>query len=834
MCRRRSAGSYPRRLPWLLCVLAVLACRAPQDSADAPATLRAHAPRERRFDVLAYEIDLELLPEARAIRAECRVRLRPLARPLERVELDLVGLAVESVRDEAGRALAFRHERGVLATELAAPLAPGAETVLAVTYGGMPERGLWFSGRRPDGSGPTQVFTHGQTEGSRGWFPCFDEPAERAALDLRVSLPEGWSAVASGERVEVRGADGADGARRVERWVLAFEHPSYLVSLVAGELVTQEGRAGTVPLQFLAEARFEDWIAPTFAETDEILAFLEEWTAIPYPYTKYSQAAVDNFPWGGMENITASTLTPLLLGDERAHRDQPPFFLIAHEAAHQWFGDLFTCADWSHLWLNEGFATYLTLLYLEHSRGADEFRAQMRETQEAYLKEDVGRARRPTVWNVWKEPDDVFDTRAYQGGAARLHLLRFVLGEEAFQAGVRAFARASVGRGVVTDDLRRALEQASGRDLARFFEQWLSSPGFPEFALAWDWDQEARELLLAVEQVQASEDGTPAVFELPVEVEVRDARGAHSHRLELDQRRERFVLPCPERPLYVSFDARGWIPKRVREHKEPAEWLALAQLAEDVNARREAVLALGRLAADARERARPAEAELAELLARLGQDTSAWVRAESANALGQARGPAAAEALRRAALEDGSARVRSAALRALRFFGPDEGNASLAEDAFHAAPSWQVMAAAAGLLAYAAPARGFEYVSAALELESPHDVLAGALFATLAELADPRVPAELRRWAAEPALAPTARAAAVEALARTTRERPESSRFLVPFLQEPSFHLRHAAVRTLAAFGDVGARRALEAYYPHTRTAEERRVIEALLQRPEP
>src|SRR5262249_43423350 len=155
-------------------------------------------------------------------------------------------------------------------------------------------------------------------------------------------------------------------------------------------------------------------------------------------------------------------------------------------------------------------------------------------------------------------------------------------------------------------------------------------------------------------------------------------------------------------------------------------------------------------------------------------------------------------------------------------FDPDPALARLAEDLFYSGPSYQVMGAAAALLCRAAPERAFEFLTAGLELESPHDVLAGILLRQLAVLPDPRVPAELRRWAAEPSLAPTARAVAVECLAGVQREQLETSRFLVPFLADDSFHLRLATLRTLASLGDVGARRALADYYPRARTPEER------------
>jgi aminopeptidase N len=783
----------------------------------------AHAPRSAPFDALAYRIELELRPEEQAIRGECRLSLAALQgrSPLRDMELDLVGLVVERVEDGEGRVLSHRRTEEGLAITLDPPLAPGAVTEVRVLYGGVPETGLWFSGQRPDGSGPTLVFSHGQSRENRGWFPCFDEPGERATSELLLDMPAEWRSLASGERL----ASTLVGGRRREHWRMDFAHPAYLLGVVAGELAIEEGRAGAVPLLFAAEPHLAEWIAPTFAETDEVLAFLADFTAHPFPFAKYSQAAADNFPWGGMENISATTLTPLLLSDERGQRDVPPFYLIAHEAAHQWFGNLFTCADWSHLWLNEGFATYCTLLYLEATRGVDEFRAELRAAQQAYLSEDVGFARRPIVWNVWKEPDDVFDARPYQGAAVRLHLLRSLLGDEAFRAGVRAYVAESVGRSVVTDDFRRALERSSGRELGPFFAQWFLSPGFPEFALVWEWDEPERVVRLVVEQIQNPTDGTPAVFQVPVEVELRDASGARSVRLELDERRERFELPASERPLYVLFDVHSAIPKLTREEKEAEEWLALARLAEDVNARREAAAALGRFAA-ATSSPHASEA-MAELFARIAVDPSTYVRADAAAALAGAVCAESEEALRRAALEDPAPRVRCAALVSLRAFGPGPALASLAEEAFYGGPSYQVMAAGAALYASADPAGAFEFYAAGLERESAHDALATLLLSGFAELRDARVPAVLERIALDRSYAPSARAAAVAGLARAAHGRRESTSILVPLLEEPSFHLRGAVVRALASLGDAEARRALREYYPRARTAPERRAIEA-------
>jgi len=812
--------------------LVLAACRAPGPGlAGGLPRARAHEPRERDFDVQHEALTLALFPEERRIEGACRVRFESTVAALAELRLDLVGLEVAGVQDEHGRALTYTHAQGELAITLAEPLARGASAELTVHYGGVPSFGLWWSGEALDGGTPTLAFTHGQSSASRGWFPCVDDPGERATSELEVDVPSGWVVTAPGARVDAHD----EGGRHREHWRMERAHPAYLTSLVAGELVVQEAGGAGVPLEYLCEPRYAEWLAPTFAETPEVLSFLSEYCGLAYPYPKYSQAAVDNFPWGGMENVSATTLTPLLLSDERGHRDQPPYGLIAHEAAHQWFGDLFTCADWSHLWLNEGFATYLTLLYVEASRGADEFAAQMRDVQEAYLTEDVGRGRRPTVWNVWKEPDDVFDTRAYQGAAARLHLLRFVLGDEAFRAGVRAYAAESAGHAVTTADFQRAMERSSGRELDTFFQQWFLARGFPEFRVRWEWDEDDGRVELEVEQVQDPGDGTPAVFRLPCEVELRDRGGTSEFRFELDEREEHFELEAPERPLYVRFDPAGWIPKIVRQQRSAAEWLAIARLDLDVNARREAVQALGPLASEARTRGdAEAPSYSLELVERLRGDGSPYVRAGAAQALGQAGGREAEDALRVAAFEDPEARVRTAALNALRAFAPQPELAELALEAFAEAYSYQSAGAAAALYCACRPEGAFDWLVANLELDSPHDVLAGNLLRLVAEAHDARMPGELRRWAADPALAPAARAVAAELLGACTRETQANGAALVGLLETPSFHLRRAALRALARLANPATRHALSEYYPRARTPEERRIVEAALERVQP
>ncbi|MCC6408684.1 MAG: M1 family metallopeptidase, partial [Planctomycetes bacterium] len=457
------------KLHVLLLVVAAGACSTPKTAAPnakaepwraLPTTrpLIAHEPRIADFDVEHYALELALEPATRSISGTCTVRLWPRVDRLERVELDLVGLAVSAVRDASGRALEFEQDADSVEVELARPLAPGEFAEVAIDYAGAPLRGLFFVADR--GQGPTQVYTQGECEDARFWFPCFDFPNDRATSELAVTLPPKWTSIAAGERIDRRELAGG---RTREHWTMTSPHPTYLTTLCAGEFAVTEARWQNVPLVFAVPPELAPLAEKSFEETDEILTFLSDLTSFRYPYPKYAQTCVDDFRFGGMENISATTLTDDALRDELGLRDGEMTGLIAHEAAHQWFGDLLTCADWSHIWLNEGFATYMELLYVEATEGKDAFHERLRGTLEGYLGGDVGAKRRPTVWNVYREPMDLFfDGQTYPGGALRLHHLRFVLGDALFFKGLREYVWSNAGRSVVTEDFQRAMERASG------------------------------------------------------------------------------------------------------------------------------------------------------------------------------------------------------------------------------------------------------------------------------------------------------------------------------------------------------------------------------------
>jgi aminopeptidase N len=837
---RARTGSRQARLliGALLTVLLVAACAArnPRGASGVRAApiSGSIAPRTAPYDVETYTLSIDIDPVARSIDAACTIRLWPLVETLERVELDLDGLEVVSVMDRAGRSLRFTRESGTLAIELAAPLARGAFEEITVAYRGRPTRGLFFAAER-DGMA-RQVWTHGECRDARAWFPCFDEPSERATSEIRVTMPREWVSIAAGERVDRV----ERGERATEAWRMASPHPSYLVTLVAGELSVETGAWEDVPLVFAGPPAMRDVLQRAFHETDEMLAFFSRITGKRYPYPKYAQACVDNFPFGGMENVSATTLTETMLPDERALADEVPFGLLAHEVAHQWFGNLLTCRDWTHAWLNEGFATYFAALYTEESRGVEAFRREMRANRAVYLARDTRTKQRPLVHGVAREPFELFFTgHIYQGGAVRLHHLRSVVGDDAFFRGVRAYVAAHENQGVVTDDLRVAMEQACGTDLRWFFDQWMHAPGHPQLKSHWTVDEETGLVELFLEQTQDGV-GTPQVFRLPLDVEVCTRGGTRIERVVMDQRRQRFTFPCTAPVEWIRVDPFDVVPMRLDEEMPTRSWIAMAQRASDAGGRLRALHVLDSALARAVSSPDHDSMSLAKQLARVqwAPDASPEARIAQMRLLRRflspplnlddhARDPGTL--MERASL-DADPEVRAVGFELLAGCAEGEDLIGFAQAELERVDSWRVRAAIAALIAKADPDHAWDRLTGELEVGSAHGMYEARILATIAATQGERAHDLLIAWARDESKPDEARIAAVRALGRI--EGNEVVRkTLCELLDSPRMRVRRETLTALGVLRDGRTRPALEEFRRASRIDLERYAAEDALTR---
>ena len=332
-----------------------------------------------------------------------------------------------------------------------------------------------------------QAWTQGEATESRYWFPSIDTPQVKFTLDIEISAPQGYMVISNGILESKVMKDEFVIWKYVEKKPL----PSYLVSVVVGTFSQYVSKYRDVSLYYYwpEEIKEEDAML-TFSETPQMLKFFEEYFETKYPFQKYSQTAVDNFEFGGMENTTCTTLTRRVLHDKTATKDyRNDIFLVVHELAHQWFGDMVTCKDWPHLWLNEGFATYCESLYWENSRGKDEFHYNLIEATDIYFEESNKLYNRPIVTNVYKHIDDLFDAHSYEKSGFILHMIRNHIGEQNFRKSLKVYLEKYENRSAESRDLLKVLEEVSGREMSSFFDQWIYREGHPKLEIEYTLTQ---------------------------------------------------------------------------------------------------------------------------------------------------------------------------------------------------------------------------------------------------------------------------------------------------------------------------------------------------------
>lgn len=767
---------------------------------------------DRVADIKHIRLDITLDLDAKTVSGSVAHTLSPLNDGTDHLEFDAVELQITNVHLADGDVLGFEQSDGKLRVFLNQPRNAGEETTVVIEYNGSPRRGLYFIA--PEEAYPNkrlEAWTQGEAQDTRCWIPCFDAPNEMATTEMHVTVRRPFMVIAIGE---LRGVDERENDRTYH-FFQAVPHVSYLISVCAGEYDVIRDEWDGIPIEYYVPPGREEDGRVIFKNTPDMMAYFSELTGVRYPYAKYAQTVVQDFIFGGMENISATTLTDSIMYDNRARIDADGDALIAHEIAHQWFGDLMTVRDWSHGWLNEGFATFMELVYCERSKGRDEFLQALRTEMDFYLGE-AGHYRRPIVTNVFKDPIDLFDRHLYEKGGITLNMLRVLLGDTLFWKAIRRYTISRRSTNVITPDLQRAVEEATGRNLDWFFDQWVFGAGHPELKGDYAWDDSAKMAKISLKQTQSG-DRVAEVFRLPLRIDFKLESGEwSSHKVEMTEREQTFFLPLSSKPRVVRIDPEVL---KTLEFERPGEMLR-AQLAEDDNVlgRGEAARALGK----------KGDREAITALGRAVREDAFWgVRAEAARALGSIRSTAAMEELLNS-MQVEHPKARRAVVRALGEFRDERASQALERIVYNGDASYYVESSAAAAIGKTRQANAFDALQHALTKESQNDVIRAGAFEGIGELHDERgvdIAIEWSRYGRPP----LTRGAATMALAKlgqfVSEARKDEIIDHLSWLTNDAWF--RSQVSAVAALQELKASKALPALERAAATALDGRVVRA-------
>jgi len=511
-------------------------------------------PRRTGLDVENYRFELTLSDDTDEIVGRTTVSIRFRANGVVEVPLDLTsvdgsgaGMRVSSVT-ASGAALDYTHEDDLLTIRLAEPGRVGRRIDVTVEYSGAPAAGLRIG---PNKYGDRTFFSDNWPNRARNWLPTIDHVYEKAMNEFVVTAPGHYQVVSNGVLVEE--TDLGDGAR-LTHWKQSVPISPWLYVLgVARFAVQNVGDFDGKPIQTWVyaqdrDAGFYDFAVPT----KQVLEFYDEHVG-PFAYEKLANVT-SPATGGGMEAASA-----IMYGENSVTGDRSVRWrnVVIHEIAHQWFGNAVTEADWDHVWLSEGFATYFTLLFREHAYGRDDFVDGLKGASErvfAQYDED------PDYRIVHDNLDDmsrVTSGATYQKGAWVLHMLRKRMGDEAFWAGIQAYYAAHMNGSATTDDFRRNMEEASGENLEAFFRQWLYQGGNPDLEGWWRYDPTAQAVSIEINQTQTNVG--PFDFPLEVGIYMGDSeRPTAIHTVQVTSGFHRFVIPVDGEPDDVRLDPDTW------------------------------------------------------------------------------------------------------------------------------------------------------------------------------------------------------------------------------------------------------------------------------------
>ena len=516
------------------------------------------AERSRDFDAIHYKITLNVDLDKKTLTGENQITLAPLNDNLTKCFLDAKYLVISKVINYDGKELAFEQNENQVLIKLLKSYNHNDSIQFTVQYTlTKPILGLRFIDATT--TNPLMVSSDCWPDKARQWIPCYDYPNDKVTTEMIVTVDKKYKVLSNGKLVGVQ--ENSLQGTVTYHWSQELPYSTYLINLSIADYSVIKDSLGSLPINYWVYKGLEAEANTTFRKTPYMINFFNKLYNYPYPWAKYDQV-ITSYMAGGAEALSATILGEGFVMDTIAERDFSMEAAIAHEIAHQWWGDLITLRSWEHTWLNESFATYSDYLYTRFDKGEDAGAFDLLGKKNQYLNEAHSRYLRPIVFNRYNDPNDNFDKHTYPKGACMLHLLRYILGDDTFFRTLSTFLHQNEFKPVDTHDFMKTVKEVSGKNMDWFFEQYIFSPGHPVFEVTKSWNESTKKLKITILQKQDSVPGVP-IYTIPVNFGFSFPDKKIVKEVWLKNKVETFDFEFASEPLLVRFDEGNYLLQEV-------------------------------------------------------------------------------------------------------------------------------------------------------------------------------------------------------------------------------------------------------------------------------
>ncbi|KXK44289.1 MAG: Peptidase M1 membrane alanine aminopeptidase [Chlorobi bacterium OLB5] len=629
--------------------------------------------RKSNFDVQHIKLDISVDPVEKFVTGKAFIKLVTAEENFTGFELDAAGMNIKNVElDPNGpmiisyvgktkrtgyylKTLKFDYNKSKLKIYLDSSYNLSDTLNFIIHYNTTnPEKGLYFIS--PTAEFPDkryEVWSQGEGEDNRYWFPCYDYPNDMATTEMLVTVSSQYQTISNGVLKEK-----SDKLNYTTwHWVNDKPHVSYLVMLGIGQWDTISTSWDGIPIISYVPPGKKSWGQNSYRQTADIMKFFSEYIGYRYPWGEFRQVAVQDFIYGGMENTGAVVLFEGSVYDEKTEPDYSATGLVAHELAHQWWGDVVTCKNWNEIWLNESFATYFQCLYREHELGKDEFDYNIYRNGNEALNAD-SLSRRP----IYTRSGPTANT--YDKGSVVLNMLRWMIGDEKFRKTMNIYITQNQFKPVVTKNFADALHNAIDdplldqmpANLTWFFEEWIYKAGQPEIKADYSFDENTNELILNAVQVQRMDSSS--VFRTPFPIEIVTEKGTQSITMETSSEVKTYRIKLDGKSLNVNFNKGNKILCKLYFTKPKNDWLYQLNNSTD---------AIDRITALNGLKDFIDESDVVDAVKQVMRNDSFWgVRYEAVKVFAGSENPAAVEHYMKYMIDEKDSRVRRAYLLNLK------------------------------------------------------------------------------------------------------------------------------------------------------------------------